>query len=477
MDSITEIPVAPLPLERFRDVLDDDGFARLRALAARAEQLFEGRVVWCVNSTANGGGVAEMLRSLLAYTRGAGVNTRWIVIEGTPPFFALTKGLHNALHAAPGAKAPSEADRAIYETVVRASASRLAELIRPGDVVILHDPQTAGMAEILRGAGAGVVWRSHIGVDVPNAVTRGAWRFLLPYVRHAQLFVFSRASYTWEGLEHERVVVIPPSIDVFSPKNETLSQRQVRAILTAIGLVHDGGGNPTYTHEDGTPGRVARRAELLQEAPLRPSDRVVTQVSRWDRLKDPIGVLQAFVSQIERLDGAHLVLAGPATAGVADDPEGAEVLDEISTAWRELPADVRARVHIASLPMEHAAENAAMVNALQSHAEIVVQKSLAEGFGLTVAEAMWKGRPLVASRVGGIQDQVLEGVTGLMVDPRDLIGFGDAVARLLADRGLAERMGKAGREHVRANLLAPRHLGQWVDVIERALPDASGRPA
>jgi trehalose synthase len=471
---LTEVAVAPLPLERFRDVLDDEGFTDLRALAVRAQQLLEGRVVWCVNSTAHGGGVAEMLRSLLAYTRGAGVNTRWMVVEGTPPFFALTKRLHNALHDAPGAVAPGEADRPGYEAVVDAAAKELADLVQPGDVVILHDPQTAGMAEVIRDAGAVVIWRSHIGVDVSGAETRRAWEFLLPYVQIADLVVFSRASYAWEGLESSRIVVIPPSIDVFSPKNQTFSPTQARAILSAIGLLENGSGTPTYTHEDGTPGRVVRRAGMTQEAPLRPRDRIVTQVSRWDRLKDPIGVLRGFVAQLDRCEGAHLVLAGPTTEGVADDPEGAEVVEEVIAAWRELPPDARARVHIACLPMEHAEENAAMVNALQSHAEVVVQKSLVEGFGLTVSEAMWKGRPIVASRVGGIQDQVTDGETGLLVDPHDLAAFGEAVVRLLTDRGLAERLGAAGRERVRTDFLEPRHLGRWVDVIERALGAAKG---
>jgi trehalose synthase len=239
-----------------------------------------------------------------------------------------------------------------------------------------------------------------------------------------------------------------------------------------MGLLEDGAGKPTYTHEDGSPGRVVRRAELIQVTPLRADDRIVTQVSRWDRLKDPIGVLQGFVEQLGRSDAAHLVLAGPATSGIADDPEGAEVLEEVIAAWHDLSPAARARVHIACLPMDHAEENAAMVNALQSHAEVVVQKSLAEGFGLTVAEAMWKGRPMVVSRVGGIQDQAIDGVTGLMVDPLDLAAFGDALVRLLADRDLARRLGAAARERVRDNFLEPRHLGQWVDVVERALAAA-----
>ena len=470
MESLSEVAVSPLPLERFRDVLDDDGYRDLLALAARAQQLLDGRVVWCVNSTAHGGGVAEMLRSLLAYTRGAGVNTRWMVVEGTPPFFSLTKRLHNCLHAAPGAVAPGEDERAVYENVVEAAAAELAPLLTADDVVILHDPQTAGTVDIVRETGAAVIWRSHIGVDAAGPETRRAWEFLLPYVRRAQLVVFSRQDYAWDGLDPGRIVVIPPSIDVFSPKNQAFSERQVASILSTIGVLEPNDfGTPTYTHEDGSPGRVVRGAELIQEAPLRPDDRVVMQVSRWDRLKDPAGVLRGFVAKLDRCDGAHLVLAGPSTAGIADDPEQAEVLEEVIAEREALSSAARARVHIACLPMDHAAENAAMVNALQSHAAVVVQKSLAEGFGLTVAEAMWKGKPVVASRVGGIQDQVTDGVTGLLVDPVDLDAFGEAVARLLGDRGLAEGMGAAARETVHSQFLEPRHLAQWVDVIERAL--------
>ena len=460
-----EVPVSPLAIERFRDVLDDDGWAHLQALAIRAQKLLDGRVVWCVNSTAHGGGVAEMLRSLLAYTRGAGVNTRWMVVGGTPVFFELTKRLHNCLHDAPGAVAPGDGERPVYQAVVDPAAAELASLVEPGDVVILHDPQTAGMAATMHAAGAAVIWRSHIGVDAPGPETRRAWEFLLPYVAHADVIVFSRASHAWDGVDAQRLVVIPPSIDAFSAKNQPMSPRQVTAILDAIGLLEDGAGKPTYLHEDGSPGRVVRQAELWQEARLRPEDPVVTQVSRWDRLKDPIGVLRGFVAQLDRCDGAHLVLAGPATAGVADDPEGA---------WQALPDNARARVHIVCLPMDHAEENAAMVNALQRHASVVVQKSLAEGFGLTVAEAMWKGRPVVASRVGGIQDQVTDGVTGLMVDPADLDAFGHAVVRLLADPTLAGRLGAAARERVHHEFLGPRHLAQWVDVIERAISVAHG---
>jgi trehalose synthase len=195
----------------------------------------------------------------------------------------------------------------------------------------------------------------------------------------------------------------------------------------------------------------------------------VVQVSRWDRLKDPVGVLDSFRQQIAPRSDAHLVLAGPSTAAVADDPEGTEVLSEVARLRAGCSAELRDRVHLLSLPMDDIGENAAIVNALQRRADVAVQKSLAEGFGLTVAEAMWKARPVVASRVGGIREQIAEGDTGLLVDPHDLDGFGDAVLSLLRDPGRARTMGDRAREEVRELFLGPRHLRQYVDLFEHLL--------
>ena len=180
-------------------------------------------------------------------------------------------------------------------------------------------------------------------------------------------------------------------------------------------------------------------------------------------------MLEAFARGIAPRTPAHLVLAGPAVAAVSDDPEGLEALEEVSAHRVTLAADLRDRVHLVSLPMDDVAENAAMVNALQRQAAVVVQKSLAEGFGLTVAEAMWKGRPVVASRVGGIQDQIREGETGLLVDPRDLDAFADAVMDLFERPEQAARLGVAAREEIRGRFLGPRHLTQYVDLFERLL--------
>jgi len=473
VSAVADVPVVALPIERFATVLDESAYRDLLGLRERASELLHGRVVWCVNSTAHGGGVAEMLRSLLAYTRGAGVDARWVVIGGDAEFFRVTKRLHNRLHGVVGDGGPlGAAQRAAYERPLRAAARELGARVRPGDVVLAHDPQTAGLVGALRERGAHVIWRAHIGVDEPNDLVREAWDFLRPMLAGAEALVFSRERYVWSGLEQQRIAIVTPSIDVFSAKNQPLAPAAVHAILAAAGLGPNGAAaaGALFEREDGTPGRVERRARIFEETPLTGGEQLVTQVSRWDRLKDPIGVLEGFARCTDPFPLAHLVLAGPEVDAVSDDPEGAATLAAVLEAWRALPATQRRRVHLACLPMDDAEENAAIVNALQSRADVVVQKSLAEGFGLTVAEAMWKGRPVVASGVGGIQDQIVDGETGLLLpDPSDLVAYGDAVCRLLRDPTLAERLGDAARKRVRRRFLEPRHLTQWVDLIADVL--------
>jgi trehalose synthase len=404
---------------------------------------------------------------------------RWVVLDGEPDFFDITKRLHNALHGHASGHALDDADSAVYERVAAANAGTLVNRVRPGDVVILHDPQTAGLAARMRAARAHVVWRSHVGIDVPDDGVREAWDFLRPELEEVEAFVFSQERFIWTGLEDRPITIIAPSIDVFSAKNQDLGPGPVRAILSATGLCPDGApADAVFLREDGTPGRVERRAHIIEEQPLRPTDRIVAQVSRWDRLKDPLGVLHGFVAHAGECCDAHLVIAGPMMHAVSDDPEGADALAEVVVAWRELPTATRRRVHLASLDMTDAEENAAVVNALQTRADVVVQKSLAEGFGLTVAEAMWKGRPVVASGVGGIQEQVLDEVCGLLLDdPADLGAFGHAICRLLGDPELAHRLGTAAHERVRERFLEPRHLDQWVAVLRGLIGDEADAQA
>jgi trehalose synthase len=462
---LTHVDISAVRPDHFADVLSPAMLADFRTGVEQAREILGARVVWNVNSTARGGGVVELLRPLVGYARGVGVDARWAVIQGDAPFFEVTKRIHNRLHGAAGDGRPlDEAARRAYEAPLGAAAEELARLLRPDDVVILHDPQTAGMAQAVRDAGAKVVWRCHVGLDVPNEHARDAWAFLHSYVEHVDGYVFSRHAFVWEGLAQERIHVIAPSIDAFAPKNQHLDEATVTAVLNAARVVPCGEDGPaTYRHQDGTPGRVDRDATLFQDATLRPDDRIVVQVSRWDSLKDPLGVIAGFA---EHVPEAHLVYAGPAVEAVSDDPEGAQVLGDAIAARDALPLQARRRVHLAALPMDDPDENAIIVNALQRRAAVVVQKSLAEGFGLTVAEAMWKGRPVVASRIGGIQDQIEDGDSGvLLADPSDLDAFGKALRDLIADPAGAERMGARARERVREQFLSARSLLQYLELI------------
>jgi trehalose synthase len=460
------VQITPFRIDRFEELLGAN-YAPVEAAAERARLLFTGRAVWHVSSTLSGGGVAEMLRTLLPYVRGAGVDTRWVVLREDGGFFELTKRLHNNLHGERGDGGPLGAEeRELYASTLAAGGRYLSPLLQAGDVVFLHDPQTAGLIGAVKAAGATAIWRCHIGTDKPNELVRHAWDFLRPDVSAADAYIFSRRAYVWDGLPPARAHVMAPSIDPLSPKNQELDPAIVEEIVGTIGL-----GQrvprlaPAFARADGTPGRVERRAEIVQEAPPPERATVIAQVSRWDRLKDHAGLLACFREHLAGRD-FHLILAGPATTAIADDPEGAQVRGEVEAAWRELPEETRRRVHLVNLPMDDADENAAMVNAIQRRADVVVQKSLAEGFGLTVTEAMWKRRPVIGTRVGGIPDQIDDGESGLLIDdPRDLEALAQAIASLAGDADRATALGERARERVFERFLMPTRLAEYVELL------------
>jgi trehalose synthase len=455
------------PPEAFAPLLGEAGYRRVDAAATRAREQFQGRAIWHVSSTLRGGGVAEMLRSLLPYVRGAGVDTRWAVLREDPWFFRLTKRLHNNLHEDPGDGGPLEdAERAIYEQTLQRSARHFEGLIHRDDVVFLHDPQTAGLARHFGAIGATVIWRCHVGVDDPGGTALRAQRFLASDVEAADICIFSRRGLVWPELDPARCRVMAPSIDPFSPKNQDLDEDCVAAILRTVGLVADGvGQNPVFTRADGSPGRVERAAEVIQDEPIPAGTKVVAQVSRWDRLKDPDELLECLASELAPAENVHLLLAGPEAAAVADDPEGAFVWSEVCAHRRALPTAIRRRVHLVGLPMTDLDENGAVVNAIQRRADVVVQKSLAEAFGLTVAEAMWKRRPVVGGRVGGIAEQIVDGESGLLVDPRDLRALARSVLGLIGDPDRAAQLGAAAHERVRRRYLGAVRLAEYGDLL------------
>jgi trehalose synthase len=433
------------------------GEARTDALRTGARELRKHlgtRTVWQVNSTAAGGGVAELLHGLLAYLPELANPSPWLVIDGDEQFFEITKRLHNRIHGAATGREPDDADAAHYEAVSLANAELIMARVRPGDVVVLHDPQTAGIAAHLIAYGAIAIWRCHIGTPTPSPVADQAWQFLRPYITAAQAHVFSRPQYRPEFVPRKTAWTIRPSIDPFAAKNTYFDADDTAAILRAAGIL---------------PGAQSPLAVVVADELPDARTPIVTQVSRWDRLKDMRGVMQAFAAHVAGSSDAYLVLAGPQTDGVADDPEGSEVYAECRRDWAALPDYSRRRVMLASLPMSDADTNARMVNALQRHSAVVAQKSLAEGFGLTVAEAMWKRRPVVGGAVGGIVDQIGSG-SGILVDPTDPVAFAKAVCRLLDEPDLARSMGDAAHERVHERFLPDIQMLRWLQLITTLLP-------
>jgi trehalose synthase len=477
MYGVRVIDVPRRPIAALEELIGLDRTARLLGAAAQFRRAYADRVIWTFSSTASGGGVAEMLEGLVGYTKDLAVDIRWLVIGGDSEFFHITKRLHNRIHGhlGDGGDLGPEQLRHI-EKVMSANVDSLQDRVRPGDLVLLHDPQTAGLATPLAHLGARVVWRSHIGIDQENELSRSAWEFLWPLLADAEAYVFTRPSYVPAIVPRSRSWIIPPSIDPFSPKNQMMEPTAVRAALVRMGLFASDGAPPVcrYTRRDGSPGEVNGPAGIAAQALPRPDDPMVLQVSRWDRLKAMVGVLRGFAEYVAPGGPGVLVLAGPSVEGVTDDPEGAVVLALALAEWQNLPPAIRSRVVLLTLPMNDVDENAAMVNALQRHATVIAQKSLAEGFGLTVAEGMWKGRPVVGSAVGGIQDQIAEGTGVLLPDPSDLSAFGRAVRTLLDDPGLADRMGARAHEHVRAQFVGDLHLLRYAELFDTLL--AAGAP-
>lgn len=463
MADVSEIQVAPDP-EPDTNAPD----------VAQASRLLAGRTVWHVNTTAVGGGVAEMLQSTVRRHNSADVHSRWLVLHASQEFFALTKQLHHLLHGSKGTgRIPDPTAAALFDETGRQAAERAMNFTAPGDIVVIHDPQPLGMANHLAAAGLHVIWRSHIGTASPGDEVKAAWRFLEPHLKKVRRFVFHSPDYVPDGLPPGKAVIIPPGIDPGSAKCRHLTDPQQKRLLAAVGLLSGSVGDDTSLPWAGIQSYAGARVRALQEAPLAVGEPYVLQLARWDPLKDMPGTLEAFTEHVAPRTPAHLVLAGPDPTDIADDPENQQVLDELIEIWRKLPPEVRSRIHIVLLGLPRDPRdleaNHLVVNALQRQATVVVQKSLEEGFGLAVAEAMWKERAVVASAVGGIRHQIRNGVNGLLVPAADLSKFGSAVTQAVQDVGLRQRLGDEAHRHCAENFLTShedrRLLGMYLAVL------------
>jgi trehalose synthase len=479
LGAVAEMPLETRHFEDLSGYLFEPMIERVGVAQQHADQLLGGRTVWMVNSTAQGGGVAQLLCTLLPYWRGAGVDVRWMVLRGSVEFFQVTKRFHNHLQGQAGdGEALGIDELAIFDRAAHEHARALASVLAPGDVVVLNDPQTAAMSIPLERAGANVIWCCHVGIDNDNEYSENAWECLRPRLAGVHRFVFSRYTSLPEWLGGAETSILTPGIDPASTKNLPMSDGAARAILQHLGLA---AGVPaaslSYARMDGSTATLTAGLTVLDSdgAPDWGREPVVVSLARWDRIKDPLGILDGFLERVLPASDAHLLLAGPDANQVADDPDAGAVLAEVRERWRGLPPAARGRVHLACLPLTSPDENAAMVNAIQRQAAVVVKKSLQEGFGLGVAEAMWKARPVVASAVGGHLEQIQHLHSGLLVeDPADVGAFGDALVALLREPPLAARLGQTARERARALFLNDRHFIRWVEVLGSALQRRSG---
>jgi trehalose synthase len=373
----------------------------LRLLGSR----LGGKVIQNINSTFTGGGVAEILTRMVPLLGQLGVDARWNVIRGNDAFFQVTKKFHNALHGRTEQITPHD-----FEVFLDNTERNLKEVDLTGDIIFVHDPQPAGLIARKKELGRKWIWRCHIDVSHPDA---SVWDFLHPYVVQYDSAVFSSPAFS-RPLPI-RQFLISPSIDPISDKNRELPQETIDAVMDKYGIPRD-----------------------------KP---IVTQVSRFDYLKDPVGVIQAFEMVKKSID-CRLVLAG---GTATDDPESEQVLAEV----RERAAG-NPDIHVLLIPTNSDID----INALQTASTVIVQKSLREGFGLTVSEALWKAKPVVASAVGGIPLQVKHKLTGLL--SHGIPGTAYALRQLLTNPEYARWLGNNGREHVKHNFLITRHLKDYL---------------
>lgn len=445
---------------------DPEGYARAEKLLSQVRGRMSGRSISSVTYMA-GGALIDILDSVLPYVREGGIDAQWLRLNAGPDIRGVTRRLYNNLYGSGGDGGGLGEDERAALAQVGAAAGDLTVCIRPGDVVVLHDPPTAALIGPAREAGAHVVWRCHLGVDSPNEPARRAQEFLHPLIAGADAYVFTRPEYAWEQLEQDKVFTIPPSLDPLSARNRGLSPQAGLAILDRIGLTDSSSEvAPIFTRHDGSPQRVDRAAVIDQDSPIRDGAPVVAQIASWEQLKDQSGTLDAFADHCDD-HYAHLVLVGPVDE---DRPEEHAVLTEVRARRDRLPAAVRERVHLVSLPMEDREENAAMVNAIQRRADVILQKSLAEGFGLSVAEAMWKERPVIAAKIGGMKDQIIDGESGVLIDdPRNLAAFGNAITALLGDPDRRRKLGAAAKERVQQRYLTPSHVARYLELIEKVV--------
>lgn len=394
-------------VEDYREIVGDEVISEIHR---RARKLY-GKHILHINSTYQGGGVAEMLSSLIPLMNDVGMDVGWVILHGEPDFFTVTKKFHNALH---GERINlSEMKKGLY-IMTNEDFSVYTHIHH--DCVIVHDPQPLPLIKFYKKQRPWI-WRCHVDLSNPN---EEVWEFLKTYILRYDMVIVSNEKYRRNDLPVEQRVIYP-AIDPLLPKNIEIS--------------------------DGVISKYLDKFDISTDKPL------ITQISRFDKWKDPEGVIEAFKLVKEKID-CRLVLCGDMAT---DDPEGSEIYSRV---WRKAGGLIK-KGDVMLITAGHDI----LVNALQRSSAVIIQKSLREGFGLTVTEALWKGKPVVASNVGGIPLQIADGENGFLVEPYDTKGFADRVIKILQNPRLAEEMGKKSKEIVRNNFLITRLLLDYLDLL------------
>ncbi|MDD5669418.1 MAG: glycosyltransferase [Candidatus Omnitrophica bacterium] len=388
-------------IKKIEDYIPIVGQSAVDDVRLIAEKL-KGKVIQNVNSTKNGGGVAEILNNMTPLLQGLGVDARWDVIQGEEHFFSVTKKFHNVLHGR-----PDEVTQRDFDIFMETSEKNVRAIDITGDIVFVHDPQP--IALINKKQNNKWIWRCHIDVSHPH---QRVWNFLMDFIVRYDSAVFSAPGFSFKL--PIRQFLISPSIDPLSDKNKELSSDEIDAVMYKYG--------------------ISRKKPII------------TQISRFDRLKDPLGVIEMY-QLVKKYVDCQLILAG---GGASDDPEGMEVFAEVKEKAKKDPD-----IHILLLPQDDIT-----INALQRASTIIVQKSLKEGFGLTVAEGLWKKKPVVASHVGGIPLQITHKHSGMLC--YSIQGAAYSVKQLLNSPAYAKRLGENGHEHIKNNFLITRHIKDYI---------------
>ena len=443
----------------------------------------KGCKIWMINSTAIGGGVAEMLPSQMRLIRELGISIEWLVIQASDPkFFDLTKRIHNGLHGS-GKGEFNEEDRKVYEEANEQNLDKALHHIKDGDLVVIHDPQPMPLASLIKKErNVKIFWRCHIGLEKQNEVSSATWSFLSSYFDSYDHFVFSLASYVPSQL-NGKTSIITPAIDPLSHKNRKLQMHKCIGILHQSGIINEREPviYPFYQNQvrrilpDGSFGEVNQNSNL--DLIYRPT---ITQISRWDRLKGFKELMDAFILlkkenkesgdptklPTKRIEKTRLILGGPDPKYVSDDPEGKAVLEELKELYTKVDPSLHDDIAILLLPLDNPKENALIVNAIQYSSSIIVQNSIQEGFGLTATEAMWKQRPVLVSGAAGLDHQVVHNVNGKVnKDPTDIKRLANTLDNMLNHPKERDKWGFNAQIRVIEKFTLFGQIGKWLDLF------------